>query len=200
MRLPRFVVPLIFSVLAAIPMVGLAAAPRPVEMSWKLDPVHCMAVFRIQHMGAGMFWGKFNDVSGTVTYNEDDSIAPSFDVIVTVESIDAGSDKLEKTLKGPQFFNAKEWESITFKSTGAERVGEKKWNVTGNLSMHGETKAITAVVEVTGVIGNPVQKKAGFEATFSIKRSDFGMDWGVKNNAVGDEVKLIIGLEGDWAR
>lgn len=181
-------------------LVLLAAAPQPAQMNWKLDPVHCMAVFRIQHMGAGMFWGKFNDVSGMVVYNEDDSTAPSFEVTIAVDSIDTGTEKLDKTLKGPQFFNAKEWESITFKSTTAERVGEKKWNVTGDLSMHGETKSITAVVEVTGVIGNPVQKKAGFEATFSIKRSDFGMNWGVKNNAVGNDVKLIVGLEGDWAR
>lgn len=192
MRLFRFVLPFL--------LVLVAAAPKPAEMSWKLDPVHCMAVFRIQHMGAGMFWGTFNDVSGSVTYNEDDSVAPVFTVTVAVDSIGTGTAKLDKTLKGPQFFNAKEWEAITFVSKSAERVAEKKWNITGDLSMHGETKTITALVEVTGVIGNPVQKKAGFEATFSIKRSDFGMNWGVKNNAVGNEVKLVVALEGDWAR
>ncbi|MCP4940198.1 MAG: YceI family protein, partial [Phycisphaeraceae bacterium] len=55
-------------------------------------------------------------------------------------------------------------------------------------------------VEFTGLAGNPVQKKAGFEATFEVKRSDFGMDWGVKNKALGDDVRLVVGLEGDWTR
>ena len=169
-------------------------------MNWKLDPVHCMAVFRIQHMGAGMFWGKFDTVTGTVTYPEDDSAAPTFDVTVAVDSVDSGNEKLDKTLKGPQFFNAKEWDSITFKSTGAEKVSDKKWTVQGDLTLHGKTLPVEAEVEVTGIIGNPVQKKAGFEAVFSIKRSDFGMSWGVKNKALGDDVRLIVGLEGDWAR
>ena len=170
------------------------------EMSWKLDPVHCMAVFRIQHMGAGMFWGKFNDVSGTVSYPEDGSEAPKFNVSVAVESVDTGTAKLDKTIKGPQFFNAKEWEEITFSSTGAEKIDEKTWKVKGDFTMHGVTKPIEAMVEVTGVIGSPVQKKAGFEAVFTIKRSDFGMNWGVKNRALGDDVRLVVGLEGDWVR
>jgi polyisoprenoid-binding protein YceI len=169
-------------------------------MNWKLDPVHCMAVFRIQHMGAGMFWGKFDTVTGMVTYPEDDSEAPTFNVTVAVDSVDSGNEKLDKTLKGPQFFNAKEWDSITFVSTGAEKVSDKKWTVKGDLTLHGETRPVAADVEVTGMIGNPVQKKAGFEAVFSIKRSEFGMGWGVKNKALGDDVRLIVGLEGDWTR
>ena len=151
-------------------------------------------------MGAGMFWGKFNGVTGTVVYPEDGSSAPVFNVSVAVDSVDTGTEKLDKTIKGPQFFNAKEWEAITFVSTGAEKIDEKTWKVKGDFSMHGVTKPIEALVEMTGLIGNPVQKKAGFEAVFSIKRSDYGMDWGVKNRALGDEVRLVIGLEGDWKR
>jgi polyisoprenoid-binding protein YceI len=63
--------------------------------------------------------------------------------------------------------------------------------------MLGKTEPIEAAVEVTGVIGNPVVAKAGWEAIFTIYRSDFGMQWGVNNGALGDEVKLIIALEGD---
>ena len=173
-----------------------AAAP----LNWQLDPVHCMTVFRIQHMGAGMFWGKFDGVTGTMVASEDGSTVPEFDVTVAVDSVHTGSEKLDKTLKGPQFFDSKEWDVITFKSTGGEQVDEKTWKITGDLSLHGVTKPIEAMVEATGMIGNPVQKKAGFEARFTIKRSDYGMDWGVKNKALGDEVRLIIGLEGDWKR
>ncbi|MEC8817563.1 MAG: YceI family protein, partial [Planctomycetota bacterium] len=61
------------------------------------------------------------------------------------------------------------------------------------------TKPVSAVVELTGVNGNSVMRKAGYEAIFSVKRSDFGMSWGVENGALGDQVDLVVGLEGDWS-
>ncbi len=87
-------------------------------LNFKLDPVHCMALFRIHHVGAGQFWGMFDDVSGTVVYPEDGSTAPTFDVTVKVESVHTGTEKLNRTIAGPQFFDAKEFESIRFVSTG----------------------------------------------------------------------------------
>ena len=177
-----------------------ATIPAAAPLTFKLDPIHCMALFRIHHVGAGQFWGMFDDVSGTVAYPEDGSAAPAFDVTVKVESVHTGTEKLNRTIAGPQFFDAKEFESIRFVSTGGTSTGDKTWDITGDLTMHGVTKPITAKVECTGVAGNPVQKKAGFEAIFAVKRSDFGMNWGVKNKALGDEVRLVVGLEGDWVR
>ena len=174
--------------------------PAVAPLNFKLDPVHCMALFRIHHVGAGRFWGMFDDVSGTVVYPEDGSAAPTFDVTVKVESVHTGTDKLSRTIIGPQFFDAKEFESIRFVSTGGKSTGDKTWEMTGDLTMHGVTKPITAMVECTGVAGNPVQKKVGFEAIFTVKRSEFGMNWGVKNKALGDDVRLVVGLEGDWVR
>ena len=176
---------------------GTAQSADAKVETWKLDPVHCMALFRVQHAGAGQFWGRFNDVTGTVDYARDDASAPKFTVVIKTSSIDTGTAKLDRNLQGPDFFNAREFESITFKSTAAKRIGPKKWTVTGDLTMLGQTESIEAVVETTGIIGNPVVAKAGWEATFTIFRSDFGMNWGVDNGALGDEVKLIVGLEGD---
>ena len=149
-------------------------------------------------MGAGMFWGRFNQVTGTMTTSEDGSVAPVMDVTVDVESVDTGTEKLDRTLMGPNFFDSKEFPSITFKSTGAEPDGNGGWKLSGDLTMLGVTKPVVAEVVLTGVKGSPVMKKAGYEAIFSIKRTDFGMEWGVKNGALGDEVRLIVGLEGDW--
>ena len=173
---------------------AVAQAPKtagPVE-TFRLDPVHCMALFRIQHQGAGQFWGRFNEVTGTVDYPRDDSAAPKFDIQVDVASIDTGTTKLDRTLMGPDFFNAREFETLTFKSTGAERIGERRWMITGDLVILGKTLPVTAEVEVTGVRGNPVVAKAGWEAVLTIYRSDFGMTWGVDNGALGDEVKLVF--------
>ena len=165
--------------------------------TWDLDPVHCATLFRVQHVGAGQFWGRINEVTGTVDWPRDDAKAPVFDVAIGMESIDTGNEKLDRHLKSPDFFNAREFPTSTFKSTGAQRVSERKWKVTGDMTMLGQTRPITAAVEVTGVMGNPVQAKAGWEAIFLIKRSEFGMNWGVENGAVGDDVKIIVGLEGN---
>ncbi len=196
--------------------VGLAvgfASPDPLEgsksvatsnaaeaLTWKLDPVHCMALFRIHHVGAGKFWGMFDDVTGTMSWPENGDEAPVLDVTVRIESVHTGSEKLDRTIMSPQFFDAKEFDTVTFKSTGGEKTGEGTWEVTGDFTMHGVTRPITAALELTGVAGNPVQKKAGFEANFTINRSDFGMEWGVRNKALGDEVRMIVGLEGDWVK
>ena len=171
------------------------AAPSPAEQ-WTLDAVHSTALFRIHHAGAGRFWGRFNDVTGTVDWNRDDIAAPSFDVSVAAESVDSGNTKLDRHLKAPDFFNAREFETITFKSTGGERIEDGRWRVTGDMTLLGVTKPVTADIEVTGVTGNPVVAKAGWEARFEINRSDFGMDWGVDRGALSDDVQLIVGLEG----
>ena len=177
-----------------------SANPTVAPLQFKLDPVHCMALFRIHHVGAGQFWGMFDQVEGTMTYAEDGKTVPTFDVTVQVESVHSGTEKLDRTIIGPQFFNAKEYETIRFVSTGGESKGDGVWDITGDFTMHGVTRPVTAKVEFTGLAGNPVQKKAGFEATFEVKRSDYGMDWGVKNKALGDDVRLVVGLEGDWTR
>ena len=170
------------------------AAGAKVE-GFKVDPVHSTALFRIHHAGAGRFWGRFNDVTGTVAWPRDDSVAPVFEISVAAESIDTGTPKLDGALKGPDFFNAREFETLSFSSSSAERVRDRFWSVTGDLTMLGVTKPITAMVEVTGVRGNPVVAKAGWEAVFEINRSEFGMPWGVENDALSDDVRIVVALE-----
>jgi len=181
-------------------LLGAQASQTPPAAStpehWTLDPVHSTALFRIPHAGAGRFWGRFNDVTGTVDWNRDDAAAPAFNVVVASESVDTGSTKLDGHLKAPDFFNAREFETITFASTGGERVSDGRWRVTGDMTLLGVTKPVTAEIEVTGVVGSPVVAKAGWEATFEIDRSDFGMDWGVDRGALSDDVQLVVALEG----
>ena len=194
--------------LALSVMLSIAASPifQPEQededrMTFKLDPVHCMANFRVQHMGAGMFWGRFNEVTGSFTTMQDGMVPVSFDVVIDVDSIDTGTEKLDRTLMGPNFFDGKEFKTITFTTESVTPIAgeDAKWTVTGQVSMLGVSKPVSAVVERTGVNGNPVMKKAGYEAIFSIKRTDFGMSWGVDAGALGDEVSLVVGLEGDWS-
>ena len=191
------------SVILGIVIAGCSLAAASVQEGegakievFELDPVHSSTLFRIHHAGAGRFWGRFNKVSGTVAWPRDDSAAPVFDVSVKTESVDTGNDRLDGHLKGPDFFNAREFPAVTFKSTSAERLRDGFWKVTGDMTMLGVTKPVTAEVEVTGVRGNPVLAKAGWEAVFQINRSDFGMDWGIENASLSNDVKLIVALEG----
>ena len=205
--------PIVASSLIAIPL--LAAASRPMwsapanaaavlaqpaaEGELTLDPVHSMALFRIQHLEAGQFWGRINALSGSVAWPMDDSAAPTIKAVAELKNIDTGSEKLDNNLKGPNFFNEREFPSISFTSTGGTRVTERHWTLTGDLSLHGVTKPVQVDCVVTGVGKGPTGKKVGFECTVTIKRSDFGMTWGIEKppKALGDEVRLVIGLEAD---
>ncbi len=185
----------------SLPSAGQAPAASETS-TWKLDPVHSVALFRIHHLKSGMFWGRVNALEGTVTYAEDGSSAPVFDVTASIEQIDTGSEKLDGNLKGPNFFNAKEFPTLSFKSTGGDRTPDGQWRVSGDLSIRGQTKSVTTLVEVTGFGGTPVEAHAGFEATLTIKRSDFGMSWGIEKPAavLSDDVKLVVSLEGIQSR
>jgi polyisoprenoid-binding protein YceI len=189
--------------IAVMQPVALAAQPdpaaQPAAAAMTLDPVHSMALFRIQHLEAGQFWGRFNGVEGSVSWPLDDASAPMIKAIAKVERVDTGSEKLDGNLKGPNFCNAKEFPEIAFTTTTGTRVGERHWTLTGDLSLHGVTKPVTVDCVVTGVGKGPTGKKVGFECQLTIKRSEFGMTWGIEKppKALGDEVKLVIGLEAD---
>lgn len=204
---------IVASSLIAVPL--LAAASRPMwsapanaaavlaqpaaEGELTLDPVHSMALFRIQHLEAGQFWGRINALSGSVAWPMDDSVAPTIKAVAELKNIDTGSEKLDNNLKGPNFFNEREFPSISFTSTGGTRVTERHWTLTGDLSLHGVTKPVQVDCVVTGVGKGPTGKKVGFECIVTIKRSEFGMTWGIEKppKALGDEVRLVIGLEAD---
>ena len=172
-----------------------AAAPANIT----LDPVHSMAVFRIQHLGAGYFWGRFNELSGSIAWPLDDSAAPSFDVTAQVNKVDTGSEKLDGNLQGPNFFNQAEFPTIAFKSKSAKKLGERHYTVMGDLTLRGVTKSIEVDCTVTGVGKAPTGQKVGMECTFAINRADYGMKWGIDapKGALGSEVKMVIALEGD---
>jgi len=177
-----------------------AAAAAPATIT--LDPVHSVALFRVQHLGAGFFWGRFNELAGTATWSLDDSTAPVFDVTVDVKKVDTGSEKLDGNLQGPNFFNQAEFPTMTFKSKSAKKLGDRHYTVTGDLMLRGVTKSIDVDCTVTGVGKAPTGQKVGFECIFTINRADYGMKWGIDapKGAVGNEVKMTIALEGDVAK
>ena len=167
------------------------AASGPV--TYVVDDVHSMALFRVHHRGAGQFWGMFNDIKGTATYQAGKSLA--LDVSIDTASVDSGNAKLDRHLATPDFFDVKEFPTMAFKSISSEMKSANLWHVTGDLTMRGTTKRVTVPVEVTGVNGSGAGSLAGFEAVFNIKRSEYGVSYGVAEGALGDDTRVIVALE-----
>ena len=91
---------------------------------------------------------------------------------------------------------------MTFKSKSAKKLGDRHYTVTGDLMLRGVTKSIDVDCTVTGVGKSPLGPRVGFECLFAINRADYGMKWGIEapKGALGNEVKMIIALEGDVAQ
>ncbi|MCE2882767.1 MAG: YceI family protein [Planctomycetaceae bacterium] len=191
-----------FSSVALLAFAGLAAMQdaKPVApTTFKVDDVHSSAFFRVQHLGAGQFWGRFNKMDGSFTL-ADDASKVAFDITVAVDSVDTAEPKLDAHLKSPDFFNAAEFPSMTFKSKSAKKTSGNMWDVVGDFTMHGVTKEVTAQIEITGMADMGMGSRAGAEAIFTVKRSDFGMNYGVEKGSLGNSVRVLVNLEGVAAK
>ena len=163
--------------------------------TYKIDPVHTSVMFRAKHVNTGYVWGRFKDVSGTFVLDDADASKSSFVVEIPVASIESNNEKRNAHLKSPDFFNAAQYPTISFKSTSVKKGEGKSYEVTGDLTLHGVTKPVTLTVNLVGT-GEfpPGAHRAGLDTTFSVKLSDFQIK-GLPG-AVDDEIHLIVDTEG----
>ena len=172
----------------------VASTPAIAATEYEVDGVHSSVIFRIMHNGVCPFYGAFKQIHGTFTLG-DDASAAAFDVAIKTESIDTRNGNRDGHLKGDEFFDASKHKEITFKSTGAESTTDGL-KVNGDLTLRGVTKPVTATMKVWPGRDTSQGFKAGIEAIFTIKRSDFGMDAYVANGGLGDEVTITVACEG----
>jgi polyisoprenoid-binding protein YceI len=164
--------------------------------TFTVDTVHSSVVFKIQHNGVTNFYGRFNDITGTYSIDAANPAASSFDFQVKADSVDTANAKRDGHLKSPDFFNATEFPSIAFKSTKVAKGANGQLAITGDLTLHGVTKPVTAATTVFPAKQAGNKSKSGFESVITIKRSDFGMNYGVADGGLGDEVQVIVAVEG----
>lgn len=177
--------------------VSYARAPETAAAAgFKVDPVHSSVVFSIGHLGVSRAYGAFNMPKGTFLIDFANPSASAIEVTLDADKIATGIGKRDDHLRSPDFFNAKEFPAITFKSTSFEKIDATHMKVKGDLTLLKVTKPVEAALEFIGEADTAQGHKAGLEARFSIKRSDFGMTSYLDENAVGDEVKLVVALEG----
>ena len=158
--------------------------------SYKLDSVHSGVVFRIHHMVSNVF-GIFHGPEGTVTVDGD---VPAFDVTLPVEKLDMGNEKWVADIKAASWFDVKQFPTITLKTTSVKKTADDTYEATADLMLHGVTKSITITIAKTGEgKGMQGETRIGYDSTFKVKRSDFGMTTYV--GPIGDEVTLMVNIE-----
>jgi polyisoprenoid-binding protein YceI len=172
---------------------AFAATPAPAG-NYKIDPAHSVAYFELGHMGGiSRFMARFNEMSGDLVV--DTPAKSAIKVEVKTGSIDTKHEGLDKHLKSPDFFNAVQFPTLSFTSTAVTLNERGEGTVAGNLSLHGVTKPVTLTFKQIGSgKGMKGETRAGYVATGSIKRTDFGMTYGVPGAAT-DEVDLRINIE-----
>jgi len=163
--------------------------------TYAVDNVHSNVVFKIRHAGVAPFFGRFNELAGDAVLDDSTGTLSSVSVTVKTDSVDSKNERRDNHLKSPDFFNTRQYPEIAFQST---EVGDG--TLAGELTFHGKTAPITATLsEVrTGQFGG--KDAIGFEATFKIKRSDFGLtkylaDDGSEAGPLGNTVEIIVAIE-----
>jgi polyisoprenoid-binding protein YceI len=187
--------PIFKSVIAASAFALFASASAFAADAYKIDPNHSSVTFQYTHLGFSHPTGKFMNAVGAVNLDKADPSKSSVEVSFDIAGVNTGVPALDTHLKSPDFFDAAKFPTATFKSTKVEVTGKDTAKVTGDLTIHGVTKPVTLNVKLNKLDMHPMMKKedAGFTATATIKRSDFGMAFLVP--AVSDQVDLYIEAE-----
>ncbi len=169
--------------------------PAPAAETYKLDPDHTSIIFRLKHLGVAYVYGRFGGPTGSFVFDESSPANSSIEIQVDAKNVDTAVAKRDNHLKSPDFFDAGEHPLIKFKSTSVKKSGPDSYEVSGNLTLLGKTRPVTVKARQTGNGKDPWGNfRQGFETSFSIKRSDFGMDFMM--GVAGDDVLLTVSVEG----
>jgi len=174
---------------------------RVTAATWEIDPSHTSVGFSISHMTVARVHGTFRDIKGSARGEVTDPAGAQIEAVIEVASVDTGNAKRDAHLREPDFFDAARYPKMTFTSTRIEKVAEGRWNVAGDLTLHGVKREIVLDVEgPTAVVkdrdGN---LHAGARATGRLDRRDFDLRWSKVLEAgglvVGNDVDLVIDVE-----
>lgn len=161
--------------------------------SYDVDSVHSFVNFRCKHFNTSFAYGRFDKVSGTISWDSSKPEAGSLNIEVATDSVSTGNIKRDGHLKSGDFFNASEFPKATFKSKSFTKTGENTFDVKGDFTLRGTTKEITVKLEKTGEGKGQAGPIIGFETTFTIDRIDFGVKY--MPDALGKEVRITVALE-----
>jgi len=179
----------------------LLLAPALFAAEYTIDAAHSTVSFTVKHMLITNVRGSFGDVSGTVYYNPQNLAATKVDATIGVESVNTNQPKRDAHLKSADFFDVAKFPYMKFVSKKVTAAGQDKFQLNGDLTLHGVTKNVTLdVVSAGPEIKDPNGKiRAGASATTTINRKDFGLTWNRLMEGggltVSEEVKIELDLQ-----
>ena len=173
-----------------------SADPATVQTgTYAVEASHTRVQFSVSHMGFSTWNGDFSKASGALALDVKNPRADMVDITIPTASVSTTNAVLDGELKGADWFDAAKYPTIRFVSTKVTRTGPGVADITGDLTFHGVTRPIILKAKFNGAGVNPLSKAytVGFEANGLIKRSDFGVKYGLPN--VGDDVKMVFEIE-----
>jgi polyisoprenoid-binding protein YceI len=179
---------------------GILALAAPLAFAqtstWTSDPAHSEVDFSISHLTVSNVHGRFGHVTASIAYDEADVTKSTVNATIDVSGVDTGEEARNNHLKSPDFFDVATNPTATFTSTSVSK-SDTGLTINGNLTLHGVTKPVVLHAEgprgpAPGMDHKP---HAGFSATTTVKRTDFGIGAKFPSTVVGEEVKLDIELE-----
>lgn len=183
---------------AALPLLvaGIAHAD---SVEWKLDPSHTSIGFSVPHLVISSVDGRFKEASAVVKLDDADLTKSDVSVTINTASVDTGDAKRDDHLRSPDFFDAKKFPTVTFKSTKISKAGSG-YKLTGNLTIRDVTKPVTLDATLSAPVKTPWGNQArAATLTGKVKRGDFGLKWNkaleTGGVVVGDDVTINVKAE-----
>jgi polyisoprenoid-binding protein YceI len=170
-------------------------------ITWKIDPAHSGAEFKVKHMMISNVKGSFSGIAGTLIENTADPTLSQVEATIDIGTISTGDEGRDTHLKSAEFFHHEEHPQMVFKSTKVEKKGAEEYAVTGNLTVHGVTKPVTFAVEGPSAPGKDPwgNTRIGLSATTKINRKDFGLTWNAPLETggilVGEDVQISLDVQ-----
>jgi len=176
-------------------------APQTTVSTWKFDPAHTVAEFKVKHMMISNVKGHFSGLSGVITLDEGNVANSRVEATIDAASIATRDAQRDAHLKSADFFDVEKFPTLTFWSTGVRSTDDGELRVEGDLTIHGVTRKVVLAVEgPTAPAKDPWgNTRMGLTATTKINRKDFGLTWNAALEAggllVGDEVTITLDVQ-----
>jgi polyisoprenoid-binding protein YceI len=177
-------------------ILSLACLAQARAADFTIDQAHSSVSFRVKHLGISTVTGHFDKFLGTVSFDAKDLQTLKANAAVQVASVNTGVEKRDTHLRGADFFDATKYPQMAFAGKSVKNVKGDKFELVGDLTLHGVTKPVTLECEFGGVANSPFgDVRAGFSATATVNREDFGITGGGAGAMVGKEIKINLEIE-----
>jgi len=182
------------SLLAVALIVGAASQCATAADEYAFDPVHSSISFKARHLDISWIHGRFNEAEGKFILDRESPAKSKFELSIKAASVDTNNKLRDEHLRQPDYFDAKQFPTIDFKSTSVKAI-DGGYEVTGDFTMHGKTKKVTLVMKGGQEHDFKGTKRVAFSTELSVKRSDYGFD-PKAIGPIGDEALIYIDCEG----